>query len=163
MGTARITIFRIISAATVALAVVACKSKGGRSDTAAGTNARAVGGVQEVAMRKFNGDPKVAQEGRKLFLEYNCYGCHGGLAGGAMGPSLRDTVWKYGGSDQQIAASIHDGRPMGMPTWGKTLSADQIKTLVTYIRSLRTNAEPKFFFASQMASAGVDTGSGRAQ
>ncbi|HEY9450992.1 MAG TPA: c-type cytochrome, partial [Gemmatimonadaceae bacterium] len=71
-------------------------------------------------------------------------------AGGAMGPSLRDTVWKYGGSDEQIVASIHGGRPMGMPGWGDMLSEGQINDIVAYIRSIRTTAEPKFFFISAM-------------
>lgn len=166
MGTARTTMFRLTCAAVVALTVVACKKKtegAGGGESAAGTHANASGAVAEVSNRPFNGDPKVAAHGRVLFLDYNCYGCHGGLAGGAMGPSLRDTVWKYGGTDQAIYASIRDGRPMGMPTWGKTLDDQQIKTLVTYIRSLRTSAEPKFFFKSQMAEAGVDTMSVKTQ
>jgi cbb3-type cytochrome c oxidase subunit III len=79
-------------------------------------------------------------------VEYNCYGCHGGLAGGAMGPSLRDTVWKFGGTDAQIQATINEGRPYGMPAWGKTLSDAQVKDIIAYIRSMRTTAEPKFFF-----------------
>ncbi|HEU4641307.1 MAG TPA: c-type cytochrome [Gemmatimonadaceae bacterium] len=157
--------FRITCAAVVALTVAACsKSKkttagGGSPDTTTPGNEGnpASGQVAEVSSRSFNGDPKVAAQGRVLFLAYNCYGCHGGLAGGAMGPSLRDTTWKYGGTDQAIYSSIHDGRPMGMPTWGKTLSEQQIRTLITYIRSLRSSAEPKFFFATQMAEAGVDT------
>jgi cytochrome c oxidase cbb3-type subunit III len=101
-----------------------------------------------IAMRTFDGDEAVAKQGRELFLKYNCYACHGGLAGGAMGPSLRDTVWKFGGTDSAIFNSIHDGRPAGMPTWSGTLSPEQIKTLVVYIRSLRTTAEPKFFWTS---------------
>jgi mono/diheme cytochrome c family protein len=104
-----------------------------------------------VAMRTFSGDPAVARQGRELFIRFNCYGCHGGLAGGAMGPSLRDTTWKFGGTDSAIFSSIHDGRPAGMPTWGRTLSKDQIATLIVYIRSLRTSAEPTFFWASDTA------------
>jgi cytochrome c oxidase cbb3-type subunit 3 len=92
-----------------------------------------------------------------MFIEYNCYGCHGGLAGGAMGPSLRDTVWKYGGTDSAISLSIRDGRPLGMPTWKPILADSQIRNLVTYIRSLRTSAEPKFFFIGQSGAEGADT------
>jgi cbb3-type cytochrome c oxidase subunit III len=112
-----------------------------------------------VSLRPFNGDPTVAKEGRALFLKNNCYGCHGGLAGGGMGPSLRDTVWKYGSTDSAIYRSIHDGRPMGMPTWGKTLSPHDMKTLVVYIQSLRTTAEPTVFFWA--ASADTATGAAR--
>ena len=75
------------------------------------------------------------------------------LAGGATGPSLRDTVWNLGGSDAPIFNSIHHGRPAGMPTWSGTLSAEQIKTLVVYIKSFRTTAEPKCFWTSQVTGA----------
>jgi cytochrome c oxidase cbb3-type subunit III len=74
-----------------------------------------------------------------------------------MGPSLRDTVWKYGGTDSAIAMSIRDGRPMGMPMWKPILADSQIRNLVTYIRSLRTSAEPKFFFISRAGAEGADT------
>jgi len=88
----------------------------------------------------------MAEQGRVLFMENNCVSCHGGLAGGGMGPSLRDTVWKYGSSDSSIYNSIHDGRPMGMPVWGGTLSPTQIKTIIAYVRTIRTPSEPKFFW-----------------
>jgi len=98
-------------------------------------------------MRTFNGNRDDAVAGRQLFIKYNCYGCHGGLAGGAMGPSLRDDEWKYGGTDSAIASSVANGRPAGMPAWkGKIPDADMGKLLV-YIRSLRTPEEPTFFFA----------------
>ncbi|HEX5436276.1 MAG TPA: c-type cytochrome [Gemmatimonadaceae bacterium] len=121
---------------------------------------------------EFTGNVADANAGRVLFLTHNCVGCHGGLAGGAMGPSLRDTTWKYGGSDQGIAASIRDGRPGGMPAWGhanvvgqeNTLSNDQIQKLITYIHSMRTKEEPTFFFwAERQKGAGTvggDTGKG---
>lgn len=73
-----------------------------------------------------------------------------------MGPSLRDTVWKYGGTDSAIYSSIHDGRPLGMPTWGNRLTPDQLRALVVYVKSLRTRVEPQFFWA-----AGTDTTRGR--
>ena len=50
----------------------------------------------------FANDPVALQEGRKLFNWYNCSGCHGGHAGGGMGPSLRDKVWLFGDRDDQI-------------------------------------------------------------
>src|SRR5512138_1978450 len=52
----------------------------------------------------FDGDPTAAVYGRKLFVRFNCSGCHGGRGGGGMGPSLRDPEWIYGSSD----AGIHD-------------------------------------------------------
>lgn len=90
----------------------------------------------------YAGNPSAMATGRQLFLRYNCYGCHGGRAGGGMGPSLRDSVWKYGSSDTQIFATITEGRPVGMPAWGGRIPEDQIWQLVSYIRSLRTPQEP---------------------
>ena len=56
-------------------------------------------------------------EGRKLFVWYNCAGCHGGHGGGGMGPSLRDRTWLYGNSDVHIFDSVAEGRAHGMPAW----------------------------------------------
>jgi len=81
-------------------------------------------------------------EGRELFVRMNCSGCHGGRAGGGMGPSLRDEDWLYGNTDQQIFSTILEGRARGMPSWGKKLSNDQVWKLVAYVKSLRTPNEP---------------------
>ena len=83
------------------------------------------------------------QEGRKLFVWYNCAGCHGGHAGGGMGPSLRDVTWIYGDSDGHIFDSIAQGRANGMPAWGTKLPQEQIWKLVAYVKSLRTPLEPQ--------------------
>jgi mono/diheme cytochrome c family protein len=130
------------------LVLTACK----RRDTAGSDEEQRRAGARpgnqdDMGQRNFGGDKAIAVAGRKIFLAYNCYGCHGGLAGGAMGPSLRDTTWKYGGSDSAIYHSIHDGRPMGMPPWAGRLDDRQIGAAIQYIRSLRTRDEPKFFFA----------------
>ena len=84
------------------------------------------------------GDPVALQDGRRLFNWYNCSGCHGGHAGGGMGPSLRDKTWLYGDRDDQIFDSIAEGRSNGMPAWGSKIPADQIWELVAYIKSMRT-------------------------
>ena len=88
------------------------------------------------------GQVAAERDGRRLFLAYNCVGCHGGRAGGGMGPSLRDSSWAYGESDADLYATIVEGRPAGMPTWGGRIPPDQIWKLITYIRTLRTPAEP---------------------
>ena len=59
-----------------------------------------------------------------------------------MGPSLRDPVWLYGNSDEQIYDSIAEGRSKGMPAWGSKIPQDQIWEIVAYIKSMRTPAEP---------------------
>jgi cytochrome c553 len=132
----------VFRTAVSSLLVLAACGKGDQSR--AGTKP---GNTDDMGRRNFAGDKKLAVQGRELFIANNCYGCHGGLAGGAMGPSLRDTTWKYGGTDSLIYRSIHDGRPMGMPPWAGRLDDRQIGALIQYIRSLRTRDEPQFFFA----------------
>ncbi|MGA9586501.1 MAG: c-type cytochrome [Terracidiphilus sp.] len=90
----------------------------------------------------YTNDPVALQDGRRLFNWYNCSGCHGGHAGGGMGPSLRDEVWLYGNRDDQIFDSIAHGRSNGMPAWGTKIPQDQIWELVAYIKSMRTPMEP---------------------
>lgn len=90
----------------------------------------------------YSGNAGAAAEGRQLFVQYNCSGCHGGRAGGGMGPSLRDSAWIYGNSDAQIYDSIFEGRPNGMPTWGAKISSDQIWKIIAYLRTLGTPKEP---------------------
>lgn len=87
-------------------------------------------------------DPVALQDGRRLFDWYNCSGCHGGHAGGGMGPSLRDPVWLYGNRDDQIYDTIAQGRSNGMPAWGSKIPSIQIWELVAYIKSMRTPQEP---------------------
>jgi len=88
-------------------------------------------------------DRNVLQEGRRLFRQYNCEGCHGGHAGGGMGPSLRDEIWLYGNTPGKIFNSIAEGRAHGMPAWGTRLPDRDIWALTAYIQSLRTREEPE--------------------
>ena len=101
-------------------------------------------GTQGTLPRNPYADNAVAlREGRKLFVQYNCAGCHGDHGGGGMGPSLRDRSWIYGNSDAHIFDSIAAGRAHGMPAWGTVLPEDLIWKLVAYIQSLRTPLEPE--------------------
>jgi cytochrome c oxidase cbb3-type subunit 3 len=53
-----------------------------------------------------------------------------------MGPPLMDDEWRYGGRIDQIATTIAEGRPNGMPAWRDKLTSDQIWELAAYVRSL---------------------------
>jgi cytochrome c oxidase cbb3-type subunit 3 len=53
-----------------------------------------------------------------------------------MGPALMDDKWLYGGRIDQIAASIMEGRPNGMPSWRGKLTDQQMWQLAAYVRSL---------------------------
>lgn len=93
------------------------------------------------ATNPYASDHIAIAQGRQAFIDFNCYGCHGGHAGGGMGPSLRDPVWIYGSTDADIFNSIAQGRGKGMPAWGTRLTGDQIWKLVAYIKTLRTPME----------------------
>ena len=81
-----------------------------------------------------NNAPAIS-EGQFLYTKMNCVGCHS-HGGGGMGVALMDDEWRYGGRIDQVAASIAEGRPNGMPSWRGKLTQDQIWKLAAYVRSL---------------------------
>jgi len=89
-----------------------------------------------VLRNPYEGNAAAVATGAKLFVAYNCIDCHGADGSGAMGPSLADGRWHFGGTAPEVYESIYQGRPEGMPAWGSLISSDQIWTLVTYVRSL---------------------------
>lgn len=74
-------------------------------------------------------------EGKRLFTQFNCVGCHA-QGGGAIGPALMDEEWIYGSEPRNIYASIVQGRPNGMPAFGGKIAATQVWQLVAYVRSM---------------------------
>jgi len=76
------------------------------------------------------------EEGHRLFIAMNCAGCHGYDAKGNMGPNLTDAYWRYGGTPSAIYNSIYEGRPQGMPAWGRALPAKDIWEIVAYLQTL---------------------------
>ena len=101
-----------------------------------GTNAGA-GVAQRLDPRvsAYEGNSYAIAQGQQLYMWMNCVGCHH-HGGGGMGPALMDGRWRYGGRLDQIAASIHEGRPGGMPSWKGRLTEDQIWQLAAYLRTL---------------------------
>jgi cytochrome c oxidase cbb3-type subunit III len=74
-------------------------------------------------------------EGKRLYGWYNCNGCHAN-GGGDKGPALMDDVWIYGSDPSNIYATIVEGRPNGMPSFGGHIPDDQVWQLVAYVRSM---------------------------
>ena len=74
-------------------------------------------------------------EGKRLFGWYNCNGCHAN-GGGDKGPPLMDDVWIYGSEPANIVATIVQGRPNGMPSFGGRLNEQQVWQLAAYVRSM---------------------------
>ena len=89
-----------------------------------------------VLRNPYEGNARARTVGSQLFIAYNCIDCHGADGSGAMGPSLADARWHFGGSPAAVFESIYEGRPSGMPSWGGRIGNDQIWMLVTYVRSL---------------------------
>ena len=83
----------------------------------------------------FDNNAPALAEGQFLYTKMNCVGCHA-HGGGGMGPALMDDKWRYGGRIDQIAATIAEGRPNGMPAWRGKLTEDQIWKLAAYVRTL---------------------------
>jgi cytochrome c oxidase cbb3-type subunit 3 len=86
--------------------------------------------------------PAAVADGKRLFVQMNCAGCHGYDLGGSMGPNLKDGYWRYGGSPAAIYRSISKGHPQGMPAWSQALPPDQIWKLVAYIQSFGAATAP---------------------
>ena len=94
------------------------------------------------------GRPEAVADGHRLFLAMNCASCHGYDATGGMGPNLTDKQWRYAGTPAAVFNSIAQGRPQGMPSWGRTLPEEQIWSIVAYLESLGGTYEPGQYNAS---------------
>src|ERR1700761_887224 len=84
---------------------------------------------------KYYNNAAAVTDGKRLFGQYNCSGCHSN-GGGGMGPSLMDDEWIYGSRLEQIHQSLVEGRPNGMPAWGGKIADDQLWEISAYVRSM---------------------------
>ena len=74
------------------------------------------------------------RDSTKIYAQF-CAGCHGAKLEGGSGPSMLGEAWKHGSSDADLTASIAAGHPeAGMPAFGQTVSDQEIRGLVVYIR-----------------------------
>jgi mono/diheme cytochrome c family protein len=80
-------------------------------------------------------DEETLSEGRTLYNQYNCSGCHA-AGGGAIGPALIDAEWIYGDGLDNIFYTIVEGRPQGMPAYRGRIPDGQIRTIAQYVKSL---------------------------
>ncbi|HEX8172562.1 MAG TPA: cytochrome c [Thermoanaerobaculia bacterium] len=74
-------------------------------------------------------------EGKRLYIAYNCNGCHS-HGGGGIGPPLMDSYWIYGSHPENIHDTIVEGRPNGMPSFGGKIPDYQIWEIAAYVRSM---------------------------
>lgn len=79
----------------------------------------------------------------KLY-ENLCASCHGAKFEGGLGGSLTDGIWKHGGSDAQLTKAIEEGFPqLGMVPYKGTLSDEQIRSLVVFMREKEAEMKSK--------------------
>jgi cytochrome c oxidase cbb3-type subunit III len=79
-----------------------------------------------------------SKEGSKLYQD-NCSSCHGADGSGNYefgAPNLKDSIWLYGGSYDQIYDVIYNGRAGVMPYWTNKLSDSTIRQLAIYVHQL---------------------------
>ena len=89
---------------------------------------------------QYEGNSTHLAGGQRYYKWFNCSGCHFN-GGGGIGPPLMDEKWRYGGSIEQVYASIDQGRPNGMPAFRDKIPPQQIWEIAAYVRSLSGNAD----------------------
>jgi mono/diheme cytochrome c family protein len=77
-----------------------------------------------------------AGEGRRLWLELNCYSCHGMNAAGGMGPNIQHSD----GGD--VREAVLQGEEGGMPSFKKYAKTKDINNLIAYLKTIGTKNEP---------------------
>ncbi|WPP02856.1 c-type cytochrome [Methylocella tundrae] len=82
------------------------------------------------------------EAGRQLFQAMNCSGCHSN-GGGGMGPPLMKKNWIYGGSVENIASTIVEGRPNGMPTFRGLLPMEQVWEIAAFVKYMADHPTEK--------------------
>jgi cytochrome c oxidase cbb3-type subunit III len=90
---------------------------------------------QDTLKSAYEDNAYATSQGKRLFTQFNCVGCHAN-GGGGMGPPLMDGAWLYGGEAENVFSSIAQGRPNGMPAFGGKVSSQQIWQLTAYVRAL---------------------------
>jgi cytochrome c551 len=76
-------------------------------------------------------------QGRKAWLKYNCYGCHGDNAGGGMGPNIR-----HADSGDVREAMTGGAREGGMRSFVGIAAPLDYLDITAYLATIGTKNEP---------------------
>ena len=88
-------------------------------------------------LNPFTGDADRAAEGRTLYFQVGCQGCHGGGGGGGMATSVIDDAWTFGSDDDVLFRLIKGEVPeQTMPTVYSVLEDDEVWKILAFIRSV---------------------------
>src|SRR5690606_8639059 len=82
--------------------------------------------------------------GKSIYMSNNCGGCHRNDGGGnTIGPNLADTYWLHGGEVKNVFVTIKNGVvEKGMPAWGKSMSAQDVRDVTFFVLSLQGTNPP---------------------
>jgi cytochrome c oxidase cbb3-type subunit III len=100
-----------------------------------------VHGISKIG-EEYAKSPEHIEAGKQLFQAMNCNGCHSN-GGGGFGPPLMEKTWIYGGRVENIASTIVEGRPNGMPSFRSLLAMEQVWELAAYVKSLSDHPTEK--------------------
>jgi cytochrome c(L) len=98
----------------------------------------AAGTPKPKKLNPYTGDPEAIKQGRTIYLQIGCSGCHGVGGGGGMGPALLDDEWQFGSDDETLFKLIKGEIPQQtMPAvFGKELQEEEVWKILAYVRSL---------------------------
>lgn len=96
------------------------------------------------------------RHGRSIFANH-CATCHGSDARGAKGfPNLTDDIWHWGGSAEEILATVTGGRQAVMPPMEQILGGPGLTETAVYVLSLSGHSgDPAFVAAGGRRFAGI--------
>ena len=78
-------------------------------------------------------------EGRRDWLKWNCYSCHGQNASGGMGPNVQHA--ERGDLGEAVLGGVPES---GMPAYHRYATSADIINLGAYLGSIGTASEPKW-------------------
>jgi cytochrome c oxidase cbb3-type subunit 3 len=107
---------------------------------------KVVAAAQEKAIRFAEEPPYKDAEhielGKQTFISI-CASCHGDKGQGLAGPNLTDEFWIHGGKYSDIFKTIFNGVPeKGMPTWKTALQPEELRSVASYLHSIRNTNQP---------------------
>lgn len=76
-------------------------------------------------------------EGRRAWLKFNCYGCHGNNGAGGMGPNIQHA--ESGDVGEAVNGDAMEG---GMRSFAGIVSATDARNIAAYLGTIGTAREP---------------------
>lgn len=102
---------------------------------------------QNTAVKKLNpltGKPEAIQQGRTLWIQWGCSGCHGVMGGGGMAVPVLDDAWKFGSDDETLFKLIKGQIDAAtMPKIFGAMPDEEVWKILAYVRSLYAGDKSK--------------------